>query len=259
MQIEDTDILFSGAKKLISELYDAIKIDSETITKSLSVALSDMSGIIKRTLYPNISDDEKDRLLSNCSKWAELGWTVPPYANDNFISQNPNDYSNEEINSVIQYFTESNNVSILFSYLKECENVKAVDLEEAISDFNSEKYKSCIMILFSLVDELLIKNQREDEKIKKKNNTYRATGASAAQKIINREEIKNKPLRIHLCIYNTLSCITNFYKFGDDFKNQPKLANRHYIMHGMYQKEVTDIDCIQMFQIYYNMLFLIDE
>ena len=58
---------------------------------------------------------------------------------------------------------------------------------------------------------------------------------------------------------NLFACIAEFFAQGNDFKEQPKLANRNFIDHGMLHKDVRRRDCVQLFLLYYNFIEFFDS
>jgi len=110
------------------------------------------------------------------------------------------------------------------------------------------------MILFSLIDAKLIRMQTEEDKGNKR---YRDCGKKAVKNIEKRLEQEcdiNNTFFLMLSYKNLFACLLTFFDDGNDFKEQPALANRNFIDHGMLTKNVRKRDCIQLFLLYYNFL-----
>ena len=55
------------------------------------------------------------------------------------------------------------------------------------------------------------------------------------------------------------SCLTTVFQFGNDFRNEGKAINRNFISHGMSERKVSKIDCLQLFLLYRNLLTFVDD
>ena len=146
------------------------------------------------------------------------------------------------------------------------EKVKKSDFEEAIKDFDNHCYKSCAMMLYSLIDGRLIrlqggpKAQKENPDTKKsKRKPVRYSGASAVNKInskyneIHEDEIESWFFS-NLTRENIFCALAVLYANGNDFREQPDIMNRNFVDHGMLHRKVRRMDCIQLFLAYYNFL-----
>ena len=137
------------------------------------------------------------------------------------------------------------------------DKIQIQDYEEAIFNFKNKKYKSCAMILLSLIDAKLIRMQRKEDR----NKGRRSTGFSAIKNIekrIDAEENIEKKLLLFLLYKNLFACLKEIFANGDDFKTQPILANRNFVYHGMLHRNVCKRDCIQLFLLYYNFLMFFE-
>ena len=115
------------------------------------------------------------------------------------------------------------------------------------------------MIIFSMLDAKLIRMQRKED-VNKKNN-MRASGSSAAKHIkdrIKKENDINRRFFVLLEYINIFACIDKFFEAGNDFKKQPKMANRNFVTHGMLHNNVKRRDCVQLFLLYYNFVEFFD-
>ena len=61
-----------------------------------------------------------------------------------------------------------------------------------------------------------------------------------------------------LYCFNTLSCLSTLFESSNNFENEPNHINRHFMMHGMSNRKVTYHDCIKLFLLVYNLVFLSD-
>lgn len=228
----------------------------------ITAALEKLGKMVSEIQTPTLTDSEKDALIDSYQKWGEYGWTMAPEMNFGFFDVPPTD--RKTANKEALKFCTKQDMAKLFDELRQMEGVKLSDLEEAIFDFEQRKYKSCIMIIYSLIDAKLIRLQRKEDRTGKKNSRgekMRSTGAKAGENVINR--IRNLPqgqqsLLLSLMCINLLSCMKEVFKPGDDFVSQPEEANRHFIAHGMLIRSVKRMDCVKAFLFYYNLLYLIN-
>ena len=131
-------------------------------------------------------------------------------------------------------------------------NLKKSDLEEAIECFKGKKYKSCCLILFSMIDSKLIRLQDDSNR---DNRGYRRSGYKAAKNLFDRIEAKyvtEMMLSTILNSKNLIEAFRSFFSNGDDFKVQPKILNRNYLVHGMLYRKVIRKDCVMLFLLLYN-------
>ncbi len=223
---------------------------SKKISEGLLEVGQQIASVFAKIKIPAISEDEKQELCDSFEIWGTYGWTIIPQG-EIFLYRDPPS-SQKEANEIAMSYMNKDEVLKLFEDTMEMDGVKKNDFNEAIIDYKNKQYKSCILILFSLIDAKLIRMQRKDEYNKK-----RPSGKSAINNIANRIEKEtdiNKKLFLMLSFKNLFACLNVFFANGDDFKKQPELANRNFICHGMLNKSVRKRDCIQLFLLYHNFL-----
>lgn len=252
--------IISEMKRNIADSFkEYIKLSDTLIKDSLEQLKKQLGEIVSILKTPRISDDKRKEIEINLKKWSDIGWTTPSYVNPNFLFSFPDNKLKQD--EIVEYFLKSDR--LLFNHIRECENVKFNDFNEAIDNYESGRYKSCIMIVFSLIDEMIIKNQHKDDRKKPQKNKKvgeRYIGKGGAYKIKCRVADLNQSQGFwDLFIISTLDCIMKLYEYGDDFKTQPEIINRNFLMHGMYEKNVTRIDCLKVFHLYYNVLTYVDN
>ena len=131
-------------------------------------------------------------------------------------------------------------------------HIRKSDIEEAIDCFEGKHYKSCVMIIFSLIDARLIRSQIDSDR---KRNGQRPSGKTAAVNLFGRIEaqyIDQSMLFTVLNQVNILAALETVFEVGGDFKNQPSIINRNFLDHGMLHRNVTKRDCVMMFLLLYN-------
>ena len=225
---------------------------SKTIDRMVNGIDLQFKSFFEKIHIPTISDERKEQLRLSFSTWGECGWTLPPNAElDVFVSP-PNTLA--EADRTMLPYCDKTSLLALWQKTKEIKGVKIKDFEEAIFSFESKKYKSCAMMLLSLIDAKLIRMQRKEDR---NTNGKRKSGIGAIKKIekrIEKENDINKKCLLLLSYANLFACLKAVFADGNDFKVQPKLVNRNFVDHGMLTRNVRKRDCIQLFLLYFNFL-----
>lgn len=212
---------------------------------------------VQTDLDSNISAPGSREMLNNyiknASAWGELGWSPFPSVGVRFICQIP-----EEADIADKKMTELCDQVImeeLFQKLLNQPGVEKDDCIEAIENFRDQRYKSCSLLLCSLLDSKLIHNNYELNIIKE---TYKRknVGGTAIKELKNNVENKQCNFNWLVLIYiaNLFSCLGKIFSRANDFKEQPRVINRNFLLHGMLEREVTHKDCLQLFSLYFNYL-----
>ncbi len=206
---------------------------------------------------PTFSEEKKLEIHKSFQRWGEYGWTCVPHATLSYYSQSPE--SQKSANKAALALCRANDMEGLFSRLYKTKGIKKSDLEEAIFDFQHKKYKSCSMIICSMIDSKLIRIQRDEDRNPKTKRRY--SGQKAAEKLQKhiQDEQNIEQLFFVLLVYeNLFVCIQKVFEDGDDFTNQPAVINRNFIDHGMLTRSVARKDCVQLFLLFYNLVKFLD-
>jgi hypothetical protein len=168
--------------------------------------------------------------------------------------------SQKEANEIAMKYCKKKDTQELFDTLFDMKRVKKGDLQEAIFDFEHGQYKSCALLLFSIIDAMLIRMQREEDR--KKRNRLRPSGIAAAKNILSRvkQENTDEETFYHIVYFeNLFVCFETMFARGNDFVEQPNVINRNFLDHGMMIGKVRRRDCIQLFMLYFNFLQFLEE
>lgn len=247
------ETLNSFAKR-ITELYT---FDFSPIMESMRGFTERLSEMLKDIRIPEISEERKQELIESHRQWGEYGWTINPCADiETLYDSVPN--SKKEADLAAMKYCSNKYMPSIFDEIRKCKRVKKSDFEEAVFTFDSSKYKSCAMILLSLIDAHLIRFQRKSDLDAK--HPRREVGLGAVNKAKARAEdnLSESMLFTAMFYANLFSCLSKVFEGGKDFKTQPQVINRNFLDHGMLTRRVTRKDCIQLFLLYYNMLNLLD-
>lgn len=203
---------------------------------------------------PDISDEEIQRRISSYQAWGNYGWVVPPEAPFDLFNTAPSDL--KTANRIAMQYCKPQDIESIFSELEQQKHVRKTDLQEAKFCFDNKKYKSCVMILFSMIDARLIRLSAKKGKEKQ-----RPSGSEAANRLI--DHIKQKYdkanyLFIVLRLAGLQACYDCIFARGNDFKMQVPTINRNFIDHGMRWKRVTKTECIQVLLLYHETITILD-
>ena len=252
-ELPDTNNVVQSIRKVVEPLLEATR----RIRESVLAATSYLNSLFERINIPKISADYKEELRQSFIAWGRFGWTVLPYASLDFYKTAPQ--SQKEANEKALRYCGKVYIQSLIEEIKKLKGVKKSDFEEAVFAYNNHKYKSCAMILLSLIDAKLIRMQKKEDR--KKNDGSRKNGIGAVKAIskhIERENDINSTLLLLMSYSNLFACLEVIFEYGNDFKIQPVIPNRNFINHGMLTRKVLKRDCIQLLLLYYNLLAFIE-
>ncbi len=253
--------LEDGLKRAVEDsalqvAYDSIKLSTERISEYTSVLQSSEWQTIRERInslkIPQLSKPRKQALLASYEAWGKIGWTLDPEEElAALFACNPGLEKEADRKALSKV-----KVDRVIEAILEDPRVKRTDIEEAIHDFEDKRYKSCALILFSLIDAQLIRLQKKPKDPKKR----RPSGAGALPEVRKRSGIgaHDEWLLSALFYVNVFACIETVFASGNDFKKQPSVINRNFVAHGMLWNKVTRKNCIQLLLLYYNMLEMLD-
>lgn len=240
-------------QKAFAPLIEITKIIGESVLATSNY----LNSLFAKIRIPTISAEYKEQLRESFIIWGQFGWTMFPHAPLDFYKNAPK--SQKEANEKALVYCRKEYMQSLFADIQKLKGVNKGDFEEAIFDYNNHKYKSCAMILLSLIDAKLIRMQKKEDR--KKYNGSRKNGIAAIKAIethVEGERNISSTLLFLLSYSKLFACLKAIFEYGEDFKNQPNLPNRNFIGHGMLTRKVLRRDCIQLFLLYYNLLEFID-
>ncbi len=219
--------------------------------KGISFTINSIRKAISSFNLPTISTERREELLEAYEQWGSLGWTRIPVEEATFLFKDPPNDRKDADTKALKY-CRGKSINRVFEEIRMSRRAKQSDFEEAVFDYNNKKYKSCALLLFSLIEVKFIRLQSPD--------IYRKTGLGAIKEAKGRteENIADSALLLALECANIFSCLEAMFFGKDNFKTKPDVINRNYIDHGMLTKSVRQKDCIQLFLLYYNVLDLLD-
>ena len=104
------------------------------------------------------------------------------------------------------------------------------------------------MVLATMIDGALIKIQEKKE-------NRRKIGKNVAKEINNKSD-ESWSLG-YILDYSLIIWIEKFFENANDFSN--KKLNRNMLLHGMYEKEITELEFFQLLNVVYVMTEKLDD
>lgn len=254
----------SASKRLYSTVGAAIQMASalSNYTRTIdwpSVALafdrlqSLITEAVKDIKVPNLSEEQKQEMLAGHRAWGEMGWTSNPLTDGKLFDITESD--RKKANQKALKSCTNSEMHKLFQRTAETKRCKKTDYAEAVFDFENKKYKSCSLVLCSLIEAILIRLQKRPKDPHKR----RSTGIGAIEKAEARAKVDDEEKQFFMLIFqaNLFQCLRKIFENTHDFQ-QTSIINRNLLDHGMMTRRVTRKDCVQLFLLYYNMLDLLD-
>lgn len=216
----------------ISKL-ERIAESQNTFFKKLSISFEKMASNIDGL---TLSEEDRFNLKESYITWGKLGWT--PFLNKKQICFLVPPKNNVDGDNKLKEYCSSSSVKELFNILNnQIGNLSG--LQSAIFCYQQGEYKACTLLLFSLIEERLLKRQTNTAKV--------GRGAiellESDYKDMEADELFSHLLR-HACLF---SCLYVMFARANDFKDSMMVINRNYVCHGMEDREITKKDCIQLF------------
>lgn len=232
-----------------------------TLEKIIEDGINLFFDIVKELIEycaPNIDFNAiKDKSMY-MERMAKFGWTncydiMDIYGEKDFDNQ-------EEIdNYLLQKFTEDGGDLVLDVYINIISTYPKIETElnEAKQCYKNEEFRGCAMIVTSLIDKLLIMDQKEFLQ----DNDIIKTGLGAV-KTISRKIGDYNAIDMGEEEYLALISITKFlevfFERTNNFENDKEIINRNMLMHGMWTNNITQIDCMKLFLALVNAVMIID-
>ena len=221
----------------ISSIYKSI--DYDAAVKVLSKSLDDFCDVI-------INAGCNKEYIQSYKAWGKYGWSLNTTVNKKFFTSCPE--SLEKADLLMQQYCNEDEVMSMISALNNTD-INKKDLEEASFAYTHQKYKSCAMLLFSLIDKQLINKKFINEKGNIK------TGCSAICTLKKSDEkvYKDNSYLVYLQYILIMYCLIELFQNYQNFETEPKVINRNFLIHGMCERDITEIDCFKVLCALYSL------
>lgn len=127
--------------------------------------------------------------------------------------------------------------------------------QQAISNYKNQCYYSCAVSLFPIIESYhqFINNFNEDCFYKIKDNLE-----SVTEKMENVKQIYNIQIEYYKNLVKQFNELAkkHYFKKSLGRKNEPTIINRNRIMHGLFSREISQKDCLQLFCVISNMVVI---
>lgn len=218
--------------------------DYEAILLSTSNALDELSSAL-------INAGCNEEYIETYKKWGEFGWSFNASISKNFFITAPS--SLKEADSIMNKYCDVEEITKMKEELKDA-GVNKTDLEEAYFDYINRKYKSSVMLLFSLIDRQLISRNlfNKDGDLK--------TGASAIGELKKSKKLHKGKTHLHYLQFTLIIyCLLTLFGNSKNFEKEPSVVNRNSLIHGMSDNEVNESDCLKVWSALYSFVVIYPE
>lgn len=127
--------------------------------------------------------------------------------------------------------------------------------QQAISNYKNQCYYSCAVSLFPIIESYhqFINHFNDDSFYKIKDNLE-----SLTEKMENVKQIYNIKIKYYIDLVKQFNELAkeHYFKQSLSRKNEPAIINRNRIMHGLFSREISQKDCLQLFCVISNMVVI---
>lgn len=217
-------------------------------------ALETFSNYIAESiaLYPapEVLEKRKEGLIESYKAWGKFGWSWIGHTPIKFYEAMPTNIA--DANKRIKPYCTDEIMGTLFVSLH-TKSTEQTDLDSAIFCYENRQYKPCAMVLFGMIDAKLITHQQAKDN--------RSVGGKAVRKLRTQFEAENDNREFYTMLryINLFSCLETIFRHAGNFKCEPPTINRNFIDHGMNQRPVCRLDCIQLFFVLDNLIDFFEE
>lgn len=197
---------------------------------------------------PNLSEEDRQKIHEKYSKWGSYGWTSTDFLSEDLLDIQPNDFA--DANKKAKKILDSKGVEVLFEQMSFIPGIKKADLSELRNSYYAKQYKACALVGFAMIDSKLIRAQGRAA-------VNRKLGKRGLDKLKEKyqDDIEGFFL-LSLSANNLFCCLEKMFECSQNFKTQPTVINRHFLVHGMLHRRVTQRDAIQTVLVVYNLYYL---
>lgn len=222
---------------IISEL-----VNVDTVKNVVSGALHYFAEKIEKYF------DEKTKCYE---KWGSLGWSFSPSMNFEMFETNIN--SQNEANEMMKHFVKRREINKIVVSLIHT-GVDKEEILEAKKCYNKKNYKACVLLLFGIIENKLISY---NFKTVKWNKECIASGQNALKQF--KEKCDNVgSRRYENMLVAIITAALKMFEYGDDFKADMTIINRNYLAHGMSKRNISKLECFQVWCLSYSICVLLD-
>ena len=237
-------------QNMYKEKVKHVKEISNLIPKNFLDIIKDVGKLLERKLL--ILDNKiPNNIKKNLECWVEKNWIIVLslryveiqtlfFSKSNDTEKN-NLYLMEEVKKNLK--NEEINQKVFKSKFFKNNAFKSV-----LECYKSKNYYAGVMVLATMIDGALIKIQEKKENRRKIGNNV--------SKEINNKSDESWSLE-YILYYSLIIWLEKFFENANDFSN--KKLNRNMLLHGMYEKEITELEFFQLLNVVYVMTERLDD
>jgi len=190
----------------------------------------------------------KEEYVEAYKKWGKFGWSFNANISKNFFVTAPN--SLKEAEYIMNEYCNIETITKMKEEIKAA-GVNGTDIEEAYFDYINQKYKSSVMMLFSLLDrQLICKNFYNEEGNLK-------TGAGVVGELKKTKKLHKENTHLHyLQFILIIYCLFTLFEGSKNFDEEPPIINRNFLIHGMSDNVVNESDCLKVWSALYSFVVI---
>ena len=237
-------------QNMYKEKVKHVKEISNLIPKNFLDIIKDVGKLLERKLL--ILDNKiPNNIKKNLECWAEKNWIIvlslryveiqTLFFSKSNDTEKDNLYLMEEVKKNLK--NEEINQKVFKSKFFKNNAFKSV-----LECYKSKNYYAGVMVLATMIDGALIKIQEKKENRRKIGNNV--------SKEINIKSDESWSLE-YILDYSLIIWLEKFFENANDFSN--KKLNRNMLLHGMYEKEITELEFFQLLNVVYVMTERLDD
>ena len=237
-------------QNMYKEKVKHVKEISNLIPKNFLDIIKNVGKLLERKLL--ILDNKiPNNIKKNLEYWAEKNWIIvlslhyveiqTLFFSKSNDTQKDNLYLMEEVKKNLK--NKEINQKVFKSKFFKNNAFKSV-----LECYKSKNYYAGVMVLATMIDGALIKIQEKKENRRKIGNNV--------SKEINNKSDESWSLE-YILDYSLIIWLEKFFENANDFSN--KKLNRNMLLHGMYEKEITELEFFQLLNVVYVMAERLDD
>ena len=234
---------------MVSEVSNTINNALSVFNESLINTLKHIGDLIVDLPIHQISEEEIKRIEDRYELWGSYGWTSTEFVNTEILYQAPLDI--DDANAIAKRVMNNNAMAILFERIDSLKTIKHSDFVELKKCFDTHNYKACELLAFSMIDSAIVHSQG---KLRRNSNQNRKPGYDGMKKIMEKYRLdEDSYYLLSANLKNLYSCLSVVFKPERNFETQPKIINRHFVVHGTLHRKVIRRDAIQVLLLLFNL------
>ena len=237
-------------EKMYKEKVKHVKEISNLLPKNFLNITKEVNKLLERKLL--ILDNKiPNNIKKNLECWVEKNWIIvlslryveiqTLFFSKSNDTEKDNLYLMEEVKKNLK--NEEINQKVFKSKFFKNNAFKSV-----LECYKSKNYYAGVMVLATMIDGALIKIQEKKENRRKIGNNV--------SKEINNKSDESWSLE-YILDYSLIIWLEKFFENANDFSN--KKLNRNMLLHGMYEKEITELEFFQLLNVVYVMTERLDD